>query len=732
MVSRSENNYVLPPVDENAIDEDDCFPLITSVYSLADTHIETKVYDDEAHRNSPNAEQSNSPFSKENGAYESNLSNKHSNLSKPIKMTEYAAVEDESPSGYKMVCKKGSGSREKGSPTQNGKTLKTTEYTAVPDSSSAGYKMIAVQSPKSTSDSKAKQITVSNEQTAPFNLSSENFALSEDKLKDNTEKVRFKESPSKAVSSSLIDLGKTHYGPMTTNATTSSQPLPTFNVSQSEETKSPGQKTEDDTSPLSKLEKRMTELVSSSQPSSVAGLVTLNGNTTKPSPTTTAQQQKMVRTCTPKGTFLLNVPADTQTVYIVHYQDGTRFFTVPQGTNLSQATINALARGQQVVIQKAVLPPLSTQNTSKSLPQPIAPKPEPNINLTTAKPSINLRQTLTRPLPSAETQPTNVYSQSNVQISGSYSGDSILSTAVLEQHKVSPSKSQVTFSTSGPDSVYSSFDQLENKPTFTSTSSSPKLDSTERQTSSTVQANETSEQTTRTSSELTVCSPSLSFPNKAIVSRSLFPSDNSKEPENNLSGSPNVSSLDSTATPASIPAEGSSSSSGDNESMDTGLSPHEAKIRRLKELMRQQEEALDKLREKRKREIESVRESAKTNDSRSDGNLAADVSKITSASKSGTFLTPAPPKSSSPFARSLQRTNDHENFLHSTPAKKQKKDETLNKSAKCPKGSTENTQNEEQAAFVPNGEDQKFVRLVGLETVVSSLSNKENCDKLDR
>lgn len=169
-------------------------------------------------------------------------------------------------------------------------------------------------------------------------------------------------------------------------------------------------------------------------------------------------------------------------------------------------------------------------------------------------------------------------------------------------------------------------------------------------------------------------------------------------------GSPNVASTtlggrDSLSTSSTVfstnttpPEAKPSTSSVDKHT--TGLSPQEARIQRLKELIKTQEDAVNKLREKRRLEIERIRD--QTSISRSDN-------------EDNEFKPERPPlteqkRSSSPFAVPL-------------PPKKRIKEQDVSFKTKVPK----TTDASGEGAFIPNGDDKSFVQLVGLENVVNNI-----------
>ena len=124
----------------------------------------------------------------------------------------------------------------------------------------------------------------------------------------------------------------------------------------------------------------------------------------------------------------------------------------------------------------------------------------------------------------------------------------------------------------------------------------------------------------------------------------------------------------------------------------TGLSPQEARIQRLKELIKTQEDAVNKLREKRRLEMERIR----------------DQSVISKADSEESERERAPlARSSSPFAVPL-------------PPKKRIKEQDPSLRNKIQK-STESSVNQGEGAFIPNGDDKSFVQLIGLEKVVSNI-----------
>jgi hypothetical protein len=143
-----------------------------------------------------------------------------------------------------------------------------------------------------------------------------------------------------------------------------------------------------------------------------------------------------------------------------------------------------------------------------------------------------------------------------------------------------------------------------------------------------------------------------------------------------------TSSLPSSSAPAeeATPSE---------DFMDTGLSPHEARIQKLKELLRTQEEAVDRLREKRQKEIDEVR--APPGDS-SNYNTGAAIK------RDSPFAVPLPPKKA--------RLEHYRSKLKET-----------NQTVKD--------------GFLPNTDDNQFVKLVGLEKVVDKLKAKKMLELKD-
>lgn len=198
---------------------------------------------------------------------------------------------------------------------------------------------------------------------------------------------------------------------------------------------------------------------------------------------------------------------------------------------------------------------------------------------------------------------------------------------------------------------------------------------------------------TRTENGATRTSPSVVISNASekrppVIVESQNPESVS---QGNCEGSPAVNESYSTtvASPEATP-------SASTEEKQGGLSPHEARIQRLKELIKAQEEAVNKLREKRRLEIERIR-----SDSTSSPENEEDA-----------FKPERPPSveqksSSSPFAVPL-------------PPKKRFREQDSGVKAKLPK-SAESSVISNEGAFIPNGDDKSFVQLVGLENVVNNI-----------
>lgn len=157
-------------------------------------------------------------------------------------------------------------------------------------------------------------------------------------------------------------------------------------------------------------------------------------------------------------------------------------------------------------------------------------------------------------------------------------------------------------------------------------------------------------------------------------------------------GSPDSLSTSSRNFPTSTPSEAKPSTS--TVEKKTGLSPQEARIQRLKELIKSQEDAVNKLREKRRLEMEKIR----------------DQSVISKPDSEDNEFKPerAPPaRSSSPFAVPF-------------PPKKRIKEQDSSFKSKVPR-STDSAVMQGEGAFIPNGDDKSFVQLIGLEKVVSNI-----------
>lgn len=132
----------------------------------------------------------------------------------------------------------------------------------------------------------------------------------------------------------------------------------------------------------------------------------------------------------------------------------------------------------------------------------------------------------------------------------------------------------------------------------------------------------------------------------------------------------------------------------------TGLSPQDAKIQRLKELIKRQEEAVNKLREKRRLEIDRIRDPSLTSNQQHDSGAEDSL-------KSERVPLAEQKRPSSPFAVPL-------------PPKKRMKDYDSSFKSKASKASdTSGTPSDR--AFIPNADDKSFVQLVGLENVVNSI-----------
>lgn len=200
---------------------------------------------------------------------------------------------------------------------------------------------------------------------------------------------------------------------------------------------------------------------------------------------------------------------------------------------------------------------------------------------------------------------------------------------------------------------------------------------------------------TRTENGATRTSPSndilnLSETRPPVIVESQNPESVSQGDSKGLSAT-KESNPAAVASPEATPTP--STSTGEKQE---GLSPHEARIHRLKELIKAQEEAVNKLREKRRLEIERIR-----NDSTS-----------SPENENDTFKPERPPlveqkSSSSPFAVPL-------------PPKKRIREQDTGVKTKLPK-STESSGISNEGAFIPNGDDKSFVQLVGLENVVNNI-----------
>ena len=126
----------------------------------------------------------------------------------------------------------------------------------------------------------------------------------------------------------------------------------------------------------------------------------------------------------------------------------------------------------------------------------------------------------------------------------------------------------------------------------------------------------------------------------------------------------------------------------------TGLSPQEARIQRLKELIKTQEDAVNKLREKRRLEMEKIRDQSSISKPGSEDNELKSE------------RTP-PARPSSPFAVPF-------------PPKKRIKEQDSSFKSKVPR-SADSAVMQGEGAFIPNGDDKSFVQLIGLEKVVSNI-----------
>jgi len=132
----------------------------------------------------------------------------------------------------------------------------------------------------------------------------------------------------------------------------------------------------------------------------------------------------------------------------------------------------------------------------------------------------------------------------------------------------------------------------------------------------------------------------------------------------------------------------------------TGLSPHEAKIQKLKELIKRQEEAVNKLREKRRLEIERIRDpslTSKLNDNPvMHDSLKSERPPLAEQKRpSSPFAVPLPPK---------KRVKEYDPSFKTNVTK-----------------ATDSSVTPSEGAFIPNADDKAFVQLVGLENVVKSI-----------
>ena len=171
----------------------------------------------------------------------------------------------------------------------------------------------------------------------------------------------------------------------------------------------------------------------------------------------------------------------------------------------------------------------------------------------------------------------------------------------------------------------------------------------------------------------------------------------SQNPENATQGNRDGLSTSNAAYPTKTtsqsPEAKPSSSTADKQQ---GLTPHEARIQRLKELIKSQEAAVNKLREKRRLEIERIRDSSSTSSPDNEDDA---------------FKPERPPlaeqkRSSSPFAVPL-------------PPKRRFKEQDTSFKTKVPKSTDSSVPGE--GAFIPKGDDKSFVQLVGLENVVNNI-----------
>lgn len=166
-----------------------------------------------------------------------------------------------------------------------------------------------------------------------------------------------------------------------------------------------------------------------------------------------------------------------------------------------------------------------------------------------------------------------------------------------------------------------------------------------------------------------------------------------------VSGSNVRTSPATLTTPANLrPLEPKPSPSTAEQS--PGPSPQEAKIQRLKELIKRQEEAVNKLREKRRLEIDRIRDPSLTSKQQDDSGIEDSL-------KSERVPLAEQKRPSSPFAVPL-------------PPKKRMKDYDSSFKSKASKA-LDTSATPSDGAFIPNSDDKSFVQLVGLENVVNSI-----------
>ena len=132
----------------------------------------------------------------------------------------------------------------------------------------------------------------------------------------------------------------------------------------------------------------------------------------------------------------------------------------------------------------------------------------------------------------------------------------------------------------------------------------------------------------------------------------------------------------------------------------TGVSPQEARIQRLKELIKRQEDAVNKLREKRRLEIERIRDPSVISELDDDADTGEPLKRerdplAEQKRPSSPFAVPLPPK---------KRIKEYESRLKTNVAKP-----------------TDSSVTPSEGAFIPNADDKAFVQLVGLENVVKSI-----------